>query len=132
MTTVKTNAIRRPPLIKWFAFQAVVVFLMGALFWIKSPVAAYSALAGGFIFLLPNVYFAIKAFRYSGARAAKQIMGSFYKGEAGKLILCAVLFAIAFKSIKPIDESALFLTFAIMLVTNWLTPAVMGGKTQHS
>ena len=131
MTTVKTNAIRRPPLIKWFAFQAVVVFLMGALFWIKSPVAAYSALAG-FIFLLPNVYFAIKAFRYTGARAAKQIMGSFYKGEAGKLILCAVLFAIAFKSIKPIDESALFLTFAIMLVTNWLTPAVMGGKTQHS
>lgn len=132
MTTVKTNAIRHPPLIKWFAFQAVVVFLMGALFWIKSPVAAYSALAGGFIFLLPNVYFAIKAFRYTGARAAKQIMGSFYKGEAGKLILCAVLFAIAFKSIKPIDESALFLTFAIMLVTNWLTPAVMGGKTQHS
>ena len=72
MTTVKTNAIRRPPLIKWFAFQAVVVFLMGALFWIKSPVAAYSALAGGFIFLLPNVYFAIKAFRYTGARAAKR------------------------------------------------------------
>ena len=132
MTTMKTNAIRRPPLLRWFAFQAVVVLLMGALFWIKSPVAAYSALVGGFIFFLPNMYFALKAFRYTGARAAKQIMSSFYRGEAGKLILCAVLFAIAFKSIKPMDVSALFLTFAIMLVTNWLTPAVMGGKTQHS
>ena len=132
MTTVKTNAIRRPPLIKWFAFQAVVVFLMGALFWIKSPVAAYSALVGGLIFLLPNVYFALKAFRYTGARAAKQIMDSFYKGEAGKLILCAILFTMVFKWIPSLDIAALFLSFAIMLVTNWLTPLLAGRRTQRS
>ena len=132
MTTMKTNAIRRPPLTKWFAFQAGVILLMGLVFWIKSPVAAYSALLGGIIFFLPNVYFALKAFRYSGARAAKQIMGSFYKGETGKLILCAILFTVVFKSIKPLDVAALFLTFAIMLVTNWLTPVVFGGKTQQS
>jgi ATP synthase protein I len=108
-----------------------VVVLVAITFLIKSPVAAYSALAGGLIFTLPNAYFARKAFRHAGARSAQQIVSSFYQGEAGKLILSAVLFTMAFKWIQPLDVAALFLSFAIMLVTNWLTPLLAGGGPQR-
>jgi ATP synthase protein I len=37
-----------------------------------------------------------------------------------------------FKWIQPLDIAALFLTFAIMLVTNWLTPLLAGSNTQQS
>ncbi len=46
-------------------------------------VAGYSGLCGGLIALLPNMYFAHRAFRFPGARAAQAIVRSFYAGEAG-------------------------------------------------
>ncbi|SDW79372.1 F0F1 ATP synthase subunit I [Marinobacter mobilis] len=127
-----TNGIRRPPIGQWFLIQGVVLVLVGLAFWLKSAVACYSAFLGGLVFLLPHGYFAFKAFRYSGARAAKQIMSSFYQGEAGKLILCAILFTMVFKWIQPLDVAALFLTFAIMLVTNLVTPFLANGRAQRN
>ncbi len=59
-------------------------------------------------------------------------MSSFYQGEAGKLILCAILLTMVFKCIQPLDIAALYLTFAIMLVTNWLTPLLAGSNTQRN
>lgn len=117
---------------RWFLVQSAVLVFVGLAFLLRSPVACYSAFLGGLIFLLPHGYFAFKAFRYSGARAARQIMSSFYQGEAGKLILCAILFTMAFKWIQPLDVAALFLTFAIMLVTNWLTPFLVSGRAQRN
>ncbi len=108
-----------------------MLVLTGLAFLLKSPVAGYSALLGGLIFLLPNAYFAFKAFRFAGARAARQIISSFYQGEAGKLILSAVLFTTVFIWIQPLDVAALFLTFAIMLVINWLTPLLASGRPQR-
>jgi ATP synthase protein I len=37
-----------------------------------------------------------------------------------------------FKWIPSLDIAALFLSFAIMLVTNWLTPLLAGRRTQRS
>lgn len=131
MTTAQHRGIGRPPIGRWLVFQTLVLVVVALGFLLKSPVAGYSSVLGGLIFLLPNAYFARKAFRYAGARAARQIMSSFYQGEAGKLILCAVLFAMVFKWIKPLDVAALFLTFAIMLVMNWLTPLLAGSRPQR-
>ncbi|ENO15342.1 F0F1 ATP synthase subunit I [Marinobacter nanhaiticus D15-8W] len=132
MAKARHQGIHRPPVLRWLAFQTGIVILIGLAFLFKSTVASYSAFLGGFIFVLPNAYFARKAFRHAGARSAKQIVSSFYQGEAGKLILCAVLFTMAFKWIQPLDVAALFLTFAIMLVTNWLTPLLASGGPQRS
>ena len=109
----------------------MVVFISLA-FALRSQVAGFSALLGGLIFLIPNMYFVLRAFRYSGARSAKKIMSAFYQGESVKLILCAVLFAAVFKWIQPLDIVALFTTFAIMLVTNWFTPVITSGRPQQS
>jgi len=110
----------------------VILAVVSLAFLLRGQVAGYSALLGGLIFLIPHGYFAFKAFRYAGARSARKIMSSFYQGEAGKLILCAILFTMVFKWIQPLDVAALFLTFAIMLVTNWLTPLLAGSNTQQS
>lgn len=131
MANVKTQGIHRPPVLRWLVFQTFMVVLIALAFWVRGNVAAYSALVGGFIFVLPNAYFARKAFRHAGARSAKQIVSSFYQGEAGKLILSAVFFTMAFKWIQPLDVAALFLTFAIMLVINWLTPLLASGRPQR-
>jgi len=132
MTKAAPSGIRRPPIARWFLIESVILAIVSLAFLLRSQVAGYSALLGGLIFLLPHGYFALKAFRYSGARSAKKIMSSFYQGEAGKLILCAILFTMVFKWIQPLDVAALFLTFAIMLVTNWLTPLLAGSNTQQS
>ena len=133
MTKTTPSGIRRPPIARWFVIESVILVLVSLTFLaLRGQVSGYSALLGGLIFLLPHGYFALKAFRYSGARSAKKIMSSFYQGEAGKLILCAILFTMVFKWIPSLDIAALFLSFAIMLVTNWLTPLLAGRRTQRS
>ncbi|AHA25221.1 ATP synthase I chain family protein [Pseudomonas aeruginosa] len=75
---------------------------------------------------LPNCYFAYKAFRFSGARAAREIVRSFYAGEAGKLILTAVLFALTFAGVKPLMAPALFGVYLLTLMVSWCAPLLMG------
>ncbi|MBB5321682.1 F0F1 ATP synthase subunit I [Marinobacter oulmenensis] len=133
MAKANSSGIRRPPIAKWFLAEGVVLAVVSLAFLgLRGQVAGLSALLGGLIFLLPHGYFALKAFRYTGARSARKIMSSFYQGEAGKLILCAILFTMVFKWIQPLDVAALFLTFAIMLITNWITPLLLGSYTQQS
>jgi len=102
-----------------FVFVAVVLWQ-----WLGA-VAGYSGLCGGLIAWLPNMYFAHKAFRFSGARAAQAIVRSFYAGEAGKLILTAVLFALTFAGVKPLEALAVFGVFFLTQLVNWFAPLLM-------
>ena len=102
-----------------------VILLIAALalwYW-HGVVAGYSGLCGGLIALLPNMYFAHRAFRFSGARAAQAIVRSFYAGEAGKLILTAVLFALTFAGVKPLAPLAVFGVFVLTQLVSWFAPA---------
>lgn len=85
---------------------------------------ALSAAAGGGASLLPNLYFAHRAFRYSGARSAQKILRSFYSGEAIKLLLTALFFALVFKYLKPLNVAALFGAFIAVQMAVWVTPFV--------
>lgn len=82
---------------------------------------ALSALAGGFISIIPNVVFAYKAFKYAGASASKKVLESFYAGEKIKLVLTAFLFALAFKYLA-IVSIPFFLTYFVVMVMSLLTP----------
>lgn len=106
--------------------QLVVVLLLAAVLWQwKGVVAGYSGLCGGLIAWLPNMYFAHKAFRFSGARAAQAIVRSFYAGEAGKLILTAALFTLTFAGVKPLAPLAVFAVFFVTQLVNWFSPLLM-------
>jgi ATP synthase protein I len=106
--------------------QLAVLLLAAAVLYVtRGAVSGYSGLCGGLIAWLPNLYFAHKAFRFSGARAAQAIVRSFYAGEAGKLILTAVLFALTFAGVKPLDALAVFGVFLLTQLVNWFAPLLM-------
>ena len=86
-------------------------------------VTAYSILLGGFIGIVPNGYFAWKAFRYRGARNTPLIVKSFYAGETGKLIMTVVLFALVFAGVRPIDELAIIVSFIVNIIVGLLATA---------
>ncbi|TWC39581.1 ATP synthase protein I [Pseudomonas sp. SJZ079] len=116
----------RLPVFPVLLAQLVVVLLAAVVLWQwRGVTTGYSGLLGGLIAWLPNLYFAHKAFRFTGARAAQAIVRSFYAGEAGKLILTAVLFALTFAGVKPLEALAVFGVFGLTQVVNWFAPLLM-------
>ena len=99
--------------------QAAVGALIGLLFWlVQGWIAAYSAWLGGLIALIPNVYFTYKAFQYFGARSIAVIVQSFWAGQMGKLILTAVLFAVLFFGVEPLNVLAVFVSYVLVQMTS--------------
>ena len=123
LTGVRTAAKGHPPVVRSVllcqAIGCVVVSLTGLLWGV---VAAYSALLGGLVCLVPNCYFAYRAFKFQGARAARHIVRSFYAGEAGKIMITALLFALVFSRVSPINALAVLLGFGAIQLVHWLVP----------
>lgn len=122
----KRLPFHRLPVFPVLLAQLVVLVIATVVLWQwLGKVVGYSGLCGGLIAWLPNLYFAHKAFRFSGARAAQAIVRSFYAGEAGKLILTAVLFALTFAGVKPLEALAVFGVFVLTQLVNWFAPLLM-------
>lgn len=118
--------LHRLPVFPVLLAQLGFGLVASAVIWmLAGRVAGYSALIGLGIGWLPNVYFAHKAFRFGGARAAQAIVRSFYAGEAGKLIFTAVLFALAFAGVKPLEPLALFGVFVLTQLVSWFAPLLV-------
>lgn len=106
-------------LLIWQLLAALMAGLTG-LYW--GWPAAVGALSGGFVAWLPNCYFAYKAFRHRGARAAQLIVRSFYAGAAGKMILTAGLFTLVFVNLRPLNAPAVFMGFVVVQLVSWVVP----------
>lgn len=124
--------LHRHPVFPLLLTQTGMVVLAGLLGWLwKGPVAGYSALLGGMIGLLPNLYFTYKAFRYFGARSAKAIVQSLWSGEMGKLILTAALFALVFAGVERLNVAALFAGYGLVLGTAACALLLVKGFPKH-
>lgn len=77
---------------------------------------AQSAFVGGCIGITPNFVFALYAFKFAGASAAKQVMDSFFKGAKIKMVLTALLFALSFKFLE-VSLAPFFSTYVIAVVS---------------
>ncbi len=84
--------------------------------------AALSALAGAGIAVLGQAYFVLRAFSHAGAASAQQIVKGFYRGEAGKFVLTALLFASVFIGFKEVDVRWLFASFVLEQLVAWVVP----------
>ncbi len=107
-------------LLRLWLLQAALLLLVVTSVWWVNRVTSYSILAGGLIFLIPNVYFALYAFRFRGAQAAQQVLLGFYRGEIGKFILSCVGFASVFVLVKPLDVLVLFLSYIFLTIVQWI------------
>lgn len=119
--------IPRPPVFRRLVFQAALLFAVVVLTSVWDTVRAYSLLLGGTVFLLPQAWFTWQVFRYRGARSAPQVIRALYKGEAGKYLLTAAMFAAMFATVRPLDVAAVFGAYIGLLLLN-AVPAVLGGK----
>ena len=100
----------------------IALFFLGVM-------AAISALLGGLVSIVPNAYFARKLFQYQGARAARQIVNGFYKGEAMKLLLTVTLFAVVFKWFNIIPL-VFFLVFIMTQMVFWFSPLIFNNQNR--
>ena len=105
------------------AAQMLLATISSLLFLLVDFKAAYSACIGGIICVVPNKVFVIYAYRFGGARAAKKIASSFYRGEALKIMLTALGFAVVFIMI-PISIGPLITTYVLCLMVYWISPFV--------
>lgn len=108
-------------LLKWQAIMAVVLALAALLI---DRVAAISVGVGAGIAVLGSLYFAVHAFRYAGAQQAQKIAQSFYKGETGKFVITALLFAAVFSvssvsSTKSLQAGWLLTGFIFEQLVAW-------------
>lgn len=74
---------------------------------------ASSAFAGGMVAIVPQAVFGFYSFRYSGALQSKLIWRSFVRGEALKLLLTGLLFALVY-IYMPLNTMWFLLAFIIM------------------
>lgn len=104
---------------KLVGIQFVITILIALpIFILFTTVAAYSVLLGGLAYILPNAYFVRFAFRGSGQQTPHAILRWFYIGEAGKLVLTGVIFAVCFALVKPLNVIAIFVTYILMIIVN--------------
>ena len=122
---MKGAEISRPPVHRITLVQLACLLLIcaGTLLSL-GEVFAVSVLCGGLVAILPQAYFAVRAFRWRGANAAKQIARSSYAGEIGKFVLSVAGFALVFAAVRPIEGAAVFSGYLAMLllqiIGSWL------------
>ena len=108
------------PVVRWILLAQVSVLIGAGLvaWWVGDIAHAVSAWLGGLIAWLPNVYFSIRFGMRKDRRTAREVVRSFYLGEAVKLLMTAGLFALAFQwqGLKPLP---LFGGFLSTLMVSW-------------
>lgn len=128
MSLYINNTLAKPGRI--FAFTQILISVIVVLacsiatYFIWGLSYAISVLAGGAISIIPNFVFAYKAFKYAGARSSEKVLDSFYSGEKLKIVLTAILFALAFRFLA-IEPIAFFSSFCLVVALPLITPFVI-------
>ena len=119
-------AAKKRAVFRFVGLQLILAFFLSVgIFVIFDGLHAYSFLAGALASVLPSLYMAWRVFGHAGTRAAKDVVRSFYRGEAGKLVLTALLLMAVFIFIKPLSAGALFAGFGIAILSHWLSPLLL-------
>lgn len=101
----------------------VVLFCSLVTYFIWGFSYAQSTLVAGVVTIIPNIVFALKAFRYAGAKSSKLVVESFFSGVKIKMVLTALLFALAFKFLVLLPIP-FFSMFCLVMALPLLTPFI--------
>ena len=113
------TTIPKPELLKATLCQLAVLLVLVVIISMTEKLMAVSALVGGLIQILPQAWFSWQAFKYAGASNVDKVVQSMYRGELGKVVMTATLFAILFTVDKQWNYLALFTTFLVMIPLQW-------------
>ncbi|ETX12157.1 ATP synthase I [Marinomonas ushuaiensis DSM 15871] len=121
IVSAKKRAVFRFVLLQFL----LTIFISLGIFYIVDGLSSYSFLLGAWSSILPSIYMAWRVFGYKGVRSAKDVVRSFYRGEAGKLVMTAVLVSLVFLWIKPLSAEAFFAGFGVAILSHWLSPILL-------
>lgn len=96
----------------------LLLAVIGGLF--AGRTAAYSGLIGGMICLLPNTFLALRIIAAGMKREPRALLRGVYAGEAGKMMLSAMLFIVAFTLVRPLAPGWLFAGFIATQGVMWV------------
>ncbi|MFA5633176.1 MAG: ATP synthase subunit I [Porticoccaceae bacterium] len=119
------GTIAKPPLYRVTLVQLLVACVASGLLATADPVAGYSFLIGCLIQIAGGAYFTRLAYRYQGATQVKSMVQVMYRGQSGKLLLAAAMFAATFILIKPLNALLVFIGYIIMLILHAVLVAVI-------
>tara|TARA_R110001583_G_scaffold51983_3_gene161709 strand:- start:1065 stop:1448 length:384 start_codon:yes stop_codon:yes gene_type:complete len=100
---------------------SVVILCSLVTYFIWGLAHVQSTLAAGVVTIVPNIVFALKAFKYAGAKSSKLVVESFFSGVKLKMVLTALLFALAFKFLVLLPIP-FFIMFCIVMVMPLIAP----------
>lgn len=121
----RTIALR---VLRWQVIAGLSIAGIAAVFSLQ---AGLSAGLGAGIAVAGSLYFALQAFRHAGAASAQRIVQGFYKGEAGKFVITALLFAVVFITCKWVMPGWLFTGFILEQLVLWLLPLLAATKGER-
>ncbi|MCB5162503.1 ATP synthase subunit I [Marinomonas algarum] len=117
---------KKKAVFRFLGLQIAIVLLISlGIFYIVGGLYGYSFLLGALSSLLPSLYMAWRVFAHKGVRSAKDVVKSFYRGEAGKLVLTAVVLSLVFILVKPIAAEYFFAGFGVAILSHWLSPILL-------
>lgn len=106
------------PIVWVVASECLAVATLVILTSIHPRIDTISILCGGLVFVIPNSYFTVYAFRYFRMRNVAfmpLVTQMFYRGQMGKIVLTAVGFALVFSFYPSVSPVALFASFCAMM-----------------
>ncbi len=112
---IRGAPISIPPVYRISLVQLLLLVPACVLLTFWDRVLGLSALCGGLVAVLPQAWFAARAFRIRGARRAREVARAVYAGEVGKFLLSAVGFAAVFTLLTPVSGLAVFGAYLMML-----------------
>lgn len=99
-------------------------------FWTQGESFAISALIGGLICLIPNLYSARKLTAKRTADLA-ELTRTIFSAELGKIVITATLFTLVFATQEWIQPVALLSGFILAQLTHWIMPLWADAKNKH-
>jgi ATP synthase protein I len=104
--------------------QVIVTCAFAVCLIVMGKEASLSALIGGFICVIPNIYLARKLTSKRSADVSV-LKNNLYAAEFGKILITFALFAGVFATQEWIHPVALLAGFGLAQLTHWLTPVVI-------
>ena len=107
--------------------QSLTAFVLAALVYLVSPVAAYSSFFGSLVVFVPGLLFTVLVIRKMGGDSA-DFLRTAMLAEFGKLALTGVLCAVVFIYVKPLAAGFFFLGMIGVLIAGWIGLAMTAQK----
>lgn len=77
---------------------------------------AIPTLVGGLIGVVPNAFLAARVMSPRAGSSAESLLRAGWLGEVGKILIAALLFVVAFKTLKPLYPGFLFAGYIATLL----------------